>query len=71
MRLNVAYDSSCSSSARSSVFQTIGEATLLGGGGDLLRAALGARDADPVVTIPVSLIGGFALMYAFGFTITR
>ncbi|CAG0982067.1 Multidrug resistance protein MexB [Burkholderiales bacterium] len=70
MRLVVAYDTSVfiDRSIRS-VFQAIGEAILL----VVLVIFLFLRSLRatliPIVTIPVSLIGAFGLMYLFGFTI--
>ena len=61
MKLIVAYDTS--------VFTTIGEAVAL----VVLVIFLFLRSLRatiiPIVTIPVSLVGAFGLMYAFGFTI--
>ena len=48
---------------------TIGEAIVLVVAGDLLLPALAARHADPAGHHPGRLVGAFALMYAFGFTI--
>ena len=70
MKLVVAYDTSVFiDRSISSVFQTITEAVLL----VVLVIFFFLRSLRatiiPIVTIPVSLIGAFALMYAFGFTI--
>ncbi len=70
MQVNVGYDSSVFI-ARSidNVFQSIGEAIVL----VVLVIFLFLRSLRatlvPLVTIPVSLIGTFTMMYAFGFTI--
>jgi multidrug efflux pump len=70
MKITVVYDSSVfiEQSIRQ-VFQTIAEAVLL----VVLVIFFFLRSFRatliPLVTIPVSLIGAFALMYAFGFTI--
>jgi len=70
MKLVVAYDTSVFiDRSIKSVFTTIGEAILL----VVLVIFFFLRSLRatiiPIVTIPVSLIGAFALMYAFGFTI--
>ena len=70
MKLVVAYDTSVFiDRSISSVFRTITEAVLL----VILVIFFFLRSLRatiiPIVTIPVSLIGAFALMYAFGFTI--
>ena len=70
MRLVIAYDTSVFiDRSISSVFRTIGEAILL----VVLVIFFFLRSLRatiiPIVTIPVSLVGAFALMYAFGFTI--
>ncbi len=70
MKLVVAYDTSVFiDRSIKSVFQTIGEAILL----VVLVIYFFLRSLRatliPLVTIPVSLIGAFGLMYAFGFTI--
>ena len=70
MRLVVAYDTSTFiDRAISSVFSTILEAIIL----VVLVIFFFLRSLRatiiPIVTIPVSLIGAFALMYAFGFTV--
>lgn len=70
MKLNIAYDSSIFiQESINSVYTTIIEATLL----VMLVILFFLRDLRasliPIVTIPVSLIGGLAIMYAFGFSI--
>ncbi len=70
MKLVIGYDTSeFISRSISSVFHTIGEAVLL----VVLVIFFFLRSLRatiiPIVTIPVSLIGAFALMYLFGFTI--
>jgi len=70
MRLVVAYDTSVFiDRSIKSVFQAIGEAILL----VVLVIFVFLRSLRatviPIVTIPVSLIGAFGLMYLFGFTI--
>jgi len=70
MKLIVAYDTSVFiDRSISSVFRTIGEAVLL----VVLVIFFFLRSLRatviPIITIPVSLIGAFALMYVMGFTI--
>ena len=70
MRVDVAYDSSTFiDRSIAEVFTTIGEATLL----VLVIIFLFLRSVRatiiPVVTIPVSLVGAFALMSLFGFSV--
>jgi len=70
MKLIVAYDTSVFiERSIKSVFETIGEAILL----VVLVIYFFLRSLRatlvPIVTIPVSLIGAFGLMYLFGFTI--
>ena len=70
MKLIVAYDTSVFiDRSIKSVFETIGEAILL----VVLVIYFFLRSLRatliPIVTIPVSLIGAFGLMYAFGFTV--
>jgi len=70
MRINIAYDSSVFiDRSIDSVFTTIAEAVVL----VVLVIFFFLRNLRatliPLVTIPVSLVGSFALMYAFGFTI--
>jgi len=70
MRIHIAYDSSVFiDRSIKSVFQTIAEAVLL----VVLVIFFFLRNFRatliPLVTIPLSLVGAFALMYVFGFTI--
>ena len=70
MKLIVAYDTSVFiDRSIKSVFETIGEAILL----VVLVIYFFLRSLRatliPIITIPVSLIGTFGIMYAFGFTI--
>jgi len=70
MKITVVYDSSVFiDRSIQSVFKTIGEAVIL----VVLVIFFFLRNLRatliPLVTIPVSLVGAFALMYAFGFTI--
>jgi len=70
MRITVAYDSSVFiDRSIKSVFTTVAEAVVL----VVLVIFFFLRNLRatliPLVTIPVSLVGAFALMYAFGFTI--
>jgi multidrug efflux pump len=70
MKITIIYDSSVFiDRSIQSVFKTIGEAVLL----VVLVIFFFLRNLRatliPLVTIPVSLVGAFALMYAFGFTI--
>ncbi|MEO5763708.1 MAG: efflux RND transporter permease subunit, partial [Casimicrobiaceae bacterium] len=70
MRLTVAYDTSVFiERSITSVFETVAEAVVL----VVLVIFFFLRSLRatliPIVTIPVSLIGAFALMYLFGFTI--
>ncbi len=70
MRVDVAYDSSIFIQASiDSVYRAIGEAVLL----VVLVVFLFLRSARatliPIVTIPASLMGGFAIMYALGFSV--
>ena len=70
MKVDVAYDSSVFIQASiDSVYRTIGEAVLL----VVLVVFLFLRNLRatliPVVTIPASLMGAFAIMYALGFTV--
>ena len=70
MRINIAYDSSVFiDRSIESVFKTIGEAVIL----VVLVIFFFLRNLRatliPLVTIPLSLVGAFALMYVFGFTI--
>jgi multidrug efflux pump len=70
MRVDVAYDSSVFIQASiDSVYRAIGEAVLL----VVLVVFLFLRSTRatliPIVTIPASLMGGFAIMYALGFSV--
>jgi multidrug efflux pump len=70
MNVDVAYDSSVFIQASiDSVYRTIGEAVLL----VVIVVFLFLRSARatliPIVTIPASLMGGFAIMYALGFSV--
>ena len=70
MKVEVAHDTSVFIQASiDSVFHTIGEAVIL----VVIVVFLFLRSARatliPVVTIPTSLLGAFALMYALGFTV--
>jgi multidrug efflux pump len=70
MKISVAYDSSVFiDRSIDSVFRTIAEAVVL----VVLVIFFFLRNLRatliPLVTIPLSLVGAFALMYAFGFTI--
>ena len=70
MRIHIAYDSSVFiDRSIQSVFQTIAEAVVL----VVLVIFFFLRNFRatliPLVTIPLSLVGAFALMYMFGFTI--
>lgn len=70
MRITISYDSSVFiDRSIDSVFHAVGEAVLL----VVLVIFFFLRNLRatliPLVTIPVALVGAFALMYAFGFTI--
>jgi multidrug efflux pump len=70
MNVDVAYDSSIFIQASiDSVYHTIGEAVLL----VVIVVFLFLRSVRatliPIVTIPASLMGGFAIMYALGFSV--
>ena len=70
MRITISFDSSVFiDRSIDSVFKTVGEAVVL----VVLVIFFFLRNLRatliPLVTIPVSLVGSFALMYAFGFTI--
>jgi len=70
MHLDVAYDSSVFINASiKAVFRTIFEATVLVALVTFLFLRSARVTLIPLVTIPVSLIGALALMYAFGFTL--
>ena len=70
MQVEVAYDTSVFIQASiNSVYRTIGEAVLL----VVIVVFLFLRNVRatliPIVTIPASLMGGFAIMYALGFSV--
>ena len=70
MNVDVAYDSSIFIQASiDSVYRTIGEAVLL----VVIVVFLFLRSVRatliPIVTIPASMMGGFAIMYALGFSV--
>src|SRR5690606_33717910 len=70
MKLNVSYDSSIFiQESINSVYHTVAEAIIL----VVLVIFFFLRSVRasiiPIVTIPVSLIGAFGIMYAFGFSI--
>jgi len=70
VKVDIAYDSTIFiEKSIDEVYKTVGEAIVL----VVLVIFLFLRSARatliPLVTIPVSLVGAFALMYAFGFTI--
>ncbi len=70
MKLTIAYDSSVFiERSISSVFTAIGEAVALVALVIFLFLRSLRATLIPIITIPVSLIGAFALMYAFGFTV--
>jgi multidrug efflux pump len=70
MKITVAYDSSVFiDRSITSVFRTIVEAVLLVALVIFFFLRSLRATVIPMVTIPVSLIGSFALMYAFGFTV--
>ena len=70
MQLVMSYDSSVFiERSISSVFETIVEAIVLVGLVIFLFLRNLRATLIPLVTIPVSLVGAFGLMYAFGFTI--
>ncbi len=70
MTAQVAYDSSVFiDRSITAVFYTIGEAVLLVALIIFLFLRSPRATVIPLVTIPVSLIGAFALMYVFGFTV--
>ena len=70
MRADVAYDTSVFIRASiDSVYRTIGEAVLLVVAVVFLFLRNLRATLIPVVTIPASLLGAFAIMYALGFTI--
>jgi len=70
MNVDVAYDSSVFIQASiDSVYRTIGEAVLLVVAVVFLFLRNIRATLIPVVTIPASLLGGFAIMYALGFSV--
>ncbi|MDQ6619352.1 MAG: efflux RND transporter permease subunit [Pseudomonadota bacterium] len=70
MKLIISYDTSVFiDRSIKSVFRTIGEAVLLVVLVIFFFLRSWRATIIPIVTIPVSLIGAFGLMYAFGFTI--
>ncbi|MCW0234202.1 MAG: efflux RND transporter permease subunit [Ferrovibrio sp.] len=70
MRAEIAYDTSVFIRASiDSVYRTIGEAVLLVVAVVFLFLRNWRATLIPVVTIPASLMGAFAIMYAMGFTI--
>ncbi len=70
MSINVAYDSSVFiDRSINSVFKTVGEAVLLVALVIFFFLRNFRATLIPLVTIPLALVGSFALMYAFGFTI--
>ncbi len=70
MSLSISYDSSIFiQKSIDAVYMTILEATLLVTLVILFFLRNGRASLIPIVTIPVSLIGGLGIMYAFGFSI--
>ncbi|WP_119719291.1 efflux RND transporter permease subunit [Cognatilysobacter tabacisoli] len=70
VKVNIAYDSTIFiEKSIEEVYKTIAEAVLLVVVVIFLFLRSWRATLIPLVTIPVSLIGAFALMYAFGFTI--
>ena len=70
MSINVAYDSSVFiDRSINSVFKTVSEAVLLVALVIFFFLRNFRATLIPLVTIPLALVGSFALMYAFGFTI--
>src|SRR5690606_896310 len=70
MRAEIAYDTSIFIRASiDSVYRTIGEAVLLVVAVVFLFLRNLRATLIPVVTIPASLLGAFAIMYALGFTV--
>ncbi|MFC7301963.1 efflux RND transporter permease subunit [Cognatiluteimonas weifangensis] len=70
MRIEVAFDSTIFiKKSIQEVYKTVGEAVLLVVLVIFLFLRNGRATLIPLVTIPVSLIGAFGLMFAFGFTI--
>ena len=70
MSVNISYDSSVFiDRSIKSVFQTVAEAVLLVALVIFFFLRNVRATLIPLVTIPLALVGSFALMYAFGFTI--
>ncbi|MGD9537275.1 MAG: efflux RND transporter permease subunit [Alphaproteobacteria bacterium] len=70
MRIEVAYDSSVFiERSIENVFSTIGEAAILVIAVIFVFLRSWRATLVPLVTIPVSLVGSFALMYLFGFSL--
>ncbi|TWI10294.1 efflux RND transporter permease subunit [Aerolutibacter ruishenii] len=70
VKVNIAYDSTIFiEKSIEEVYKTVGEAVLLVVIVIFLFLRSWRATLIPLVTIPVSLVGAFALMYAFGFTI--
>ncbi len=70
VKVDIAYDSTIFiEKSIEEVYRTIAEAVLLVVAVIFLFLRSGRATLIPLVTIPISLIGAFALMYAFGFTI--
>ena len=70
MKVEIAYDSTIFiERSIHEVYKTIGEAILLVIVVIFLFLRSGRAAIIPIVTIPVSLVGAFALMYLFGFSI--
>jgi len=70
MRVDIGYDSSVYiAKSIESVYTTIGEAIILVVAIIFLLLQSGRATVIPMVTIPVSLIGAFAIMQIFGFSI--
>ncbi|MGH8679189.1 MAG: efflux RND transporter permease subunit, partial [Burkholderiales bacterium] len=70
MRVEVAYDSSVFiDHSISNVFETVGEAVLLVALVIFVFLRSARATLIPLVTIPVSLVGAFTLMYVFGFSV--
>jgi len=70
IQINIAYDGAIPVNASiNAVFQTIAEAIILVIIVTYLFLASAKLTLIPLVTIPVSLIGTFSVMYAFGFSI--
>mgnify|MGYP002382102940 CR=1 FL=1 len=70
VKVDIAYDSTIFiEKSIDEVYKTVGEAIALVVLVIFLFLRSGRATLIPLVTIPVSLVGAFALMYAFGFTI--